>query len=184
MSWNMDFSLNSLNGYDRSKKDKPEIPYNSKRMREILQTPVLPSSGYRIAILTTYPITSYEEILPLITEPILGNSINSILVAIDKGLDEPIKIRADDGIGSNHFSDRERFKDLLTKIEYRNSYLIHSFIYNEISTFFNSDMRKDFVIKYEEGNLTPGNLLGDHKFFEGFTEFKRFPKILRYNTGS
>ena len=57
------------------------------------------------------------------------------------------------------------------------------YFYKKIANFRFSKDRLELVKKYESGKLKPIDLLGDHKFFEGFERLGKSNYII-YNVGS
>jgi hypothetical protein len=98
----------------------------------------------------------YHDSEPVITEPVTGSTLLSILKAIERGVNRRINPNTD-------FDQKEK-------------------IYQRISGFFKSRMRLELTKKYESGILKIKELLGDHVWYEG--GLRRKNGIWLYGLGS
>jgi hypothetical protein len=80
----------------------------------------------------------WNNMEPVITFPVRGNTLKSILTAIEKGMKEPISVNDN---AAN--------------------------VYSVIGRFFGKSTRMELVKKFESGKLKPSDIIGDHHFYSG-----------------
>ncbi len=137
-------------------KDALESNMNcSKEIKKALNKKYNVKKGDRVCLV-------YNDGKPTkITTKISGNTLKSILTSIDKGMRRPLKnVNYDPSTGISVES-----------------------IYNIISGFVNPEDRIRLINAFEYGELTPVQLIGDHKFFEDGLRRER-NGVWTYGSGS
>jgi hypothetical protein len=124
ITWVITKPLSTAVIYTKDNKTIPVPEYILNKKKNILK-------GDKVALV-------WNNREPVITFPVHGNTLKSILTAIEKGMKEYIPI--DDNIEN---------------------------VYSVISHFFKKSTRIELVKKFESGKLKPSDIIGDHHFYDG-----------------
>jgi len=156
LHWYTHQPISSIRKYD-SENDK------LVSAKDILDKKVPIKPGDRIVILRHCPANCNKKTkeLPVLTEPIRGNTIRAVMNALERGLRRPLKSgnrgRSNTKKGDYYFEPSQKY-DFPPK---------NKVVYDKISNYVDSHTRLELIKKYESGNLKPYELYGDYAFFEG-----------------
>lgn len=163
IQWNIEDPLSKVKKYG---KDGKLIS-----AKDLLNVKVPVKKGDRLVILR-YSVNKKE--VPVLTVPIRGNTVRSVLKTLYDGLHKNI------GAGNRGIkgTKRDYYFEPSQKYPFPSK---NEVVYLKIAGYFDSFNRTKYVEKYEKGRLKPVELYGDHNNFEGI---RRKGKYLYFLAGS
>lgn len=168
LSWNIYQPLSSIRVFDR--ENNKLVPIT----KDIMETKVPIKPGDRIVIIRFR--TSYDKKckeIPVLTEPIRGNTVKAIMKALERGLHKPIT-SGKRGLRNSFYFEPSRQKNCSFPTK-------NEVVYSKIARYIDSHTRLKLIKKYENGTLKPFELYGDYRYFEGI---KRKGNYLYFGVGS